>query len=76
MGKRLIRIPADKIEESNVNALINTTISVVLKDQRVVMGTLESFEGGQLSIAIMKGKNVRVPVRQIQEIVYDHIAEY
>lgn len=75
MGKRLIRIPADKLEE-NINTLLNATISVVLKDQRVVMGTLESFEGDQLSVEIMKGKSVRVPLRHIQEIVYDHIAEY
>ena len=75
MGKRLIRIPADQIKEK-VKALLNTTINVVLTDQRVVMGTLQSFEQEQLSVEIMKGKSVRVPLRQVQEIVYDHIAEY
>ncbi len=75
MGKRLVRIPAEKIQES-LKSLLNITISVVLKDQRVVMGLLESFEDNQLSVEIMKGKKVRVPIKHVQEIVYDHVAEY
>lgn len=71
MSTRQLRINSKEKIRLQLASFAGRKINIVLNDQTVCLGTVEGFDGSQLTLSNMRLKRMVIPVDAISEVYFD-----
>ena len=75
MGKRIERIFGEDIEEK-LPKLIDLKLTVILKNDLALRGSLISFTNSEINLKVKANRNHPIPIDSIHELQLDKLTDW